>query len=270
MFKYAICNEVFEGWDFADTCRAVRQAGYDGIELAPFTLSDRPAELTAAERTRFRRTIEQAGLQFAGLHWLMMTPKGLHATSADDALRERSWKHVFDMIDLCGDLGGGVVVFGSPKQRGTTPGVSHEQALRYFKDGFASVAKRAEERGVTVLPEALPLSQCDVMTTLAEAAGIVNEIASPAIQTMFDVHNSEDETESAAELIEKYFHMIRHVHLQEMDGKYPGAGSYDFAQVMQTLKRLSYKGWVSMEVMDFTPGPEKIAVESLRYIKGLS
>jgi hypothetical protein len=32
-FRHAICNEAFEGWRFADTCRAVRQAGYTGIEI---------------------------------------------------------------------------------------------------------------------------------------------------------------------------------------------------------------------------------------------
>jgi len=268
-FRYCFCNEAFHEWLFADACKAIRDAGYEGIELAPFTLSDRPAELTVGDRNQLRRAIENSGLQFVGLHWLMMAPKGLHVTISDETVRRRSWQHVSDMIDLASDLGGGVIVFGSPKQRCTTPGVDRVQATRYFREGFAGLAQHALERGVTLLPEALPLSQCDVMTTLGEAVALVNDIHHPGVQTMFDVHNSEDETESAAVLIERYFPLIRHVHLQEMDGQYPGAGNYDFAEVMRTLRRLDYQGWVSMEVMEFGPGPEKIAVESLRYIRGL-
>ena len=37
--KFAICNELFEGWDFDRVCRFVKDAGYDGLEVAPFTLA---------------------------------------------------------------------------------------------------------------------------------------------------------------------------------------------------------------------------------------
>src|SRR5512145_1867925 len=92
-FRHAICNEVFEKWKFADTCKAVLQAGYDGIEIAPFTLAEDPATITAAQRREYRDMIKSEGLEFAGLHWLMVSPKGLHVSGPDAALRERSWGH---------------------------------------------------------------------------------------------------------------------------------------------------------------------------------
>ena len=36
--KFAICNEMFEGWKFEDICAAAGDAGYGGVELAPYTL----------------------------------------------------------------------------------------------------------------------------------------------------------------------------------------------------------------------------------------
>src|SRR5215471_8370668 len=205
-FRHSICNEAFEKWPFADACKAIRTAGYTGIEIAPFTLAETPAEVTAAQRKEYREIIGSEGLAFVGLHWLMVSPKGLHVTGPDENLRRRSWDHIRALIDLCADLGpDGVLVFGSPKARCTTGGLSREQAIRHFVEGFACIAPHAEARGVTVLVEALPANQCDVVQTMAEAVAIVEEIASPAIQTMFDVHNTLDETEAHHVLVDRYF-----------------------------------------------------------------
>ena len=267
-FRHAICNEIFEKWAFADTCKAIRKAGYSGIEIAPFTLSDDPAAIPAGARREYRDTIASEGLRFAGLHWLMVSPKGLHVTTPDAALRERSWRHIRNLIDLCADLGSdGVMVFGSPVQRGTTGGSTPAEATRRHVEGLASVAPHALERGVTVLVEALPRNQCDVVLRLAEAAAIVREIGSPAVQTMFDTHNAVDEVEPHAALVDRYFDVIRHVHVNEVDGGYPGSGSYDFRPVLDILRRRNYAGWVSVEVFDFKPGAGKIANDSLRYLE---
>jgi sugar phosphate isomerase/epimerase len=267
-FKQSICNEVYQGWPFHEACRSIRQIGYTGIEIAPFTLSDTPADIPLDERRQYRGIMSSDGLRFVGLHWLMVAPKGLHVTTPDDALREKSWQHIRDLVDLCADLGdGGVMVFGSPHQRSTTGGSSVEDATRRFEDGLAAVSGHAMERGVTILVEALPSSQCDVVGTLADAVKIVQNIGSPAIRTMFDTHNAEDETEPHAAIIERYFDLIRHVHVNEMDGKHPGTGDYDFKPVLDVLRRKKYAGWVSLEAFDFAPGAERIATESLRHLE---
>jgi sugar phosphate isomerase/epimerase len=160
-----------------------------------------------------------------------------------------------------------VLVFGSPNQRKTTGGMTREEATRNYIDGLASVAPQAEDRGVTVLVEALPLAQSDVVQTLAEAVAIVGEIGSPAVRTMFDVHNAIDEHESHAALVDRYFDFIRHVHVNELDGRHCGAGSYDFRPVLEVLQRRGYAGWVSLEAFDFTPGAERLANESLRHLE---
>jgi D-psicose/D-tagatose/L-ribulose 3-epimerase len=244
--------------------------GYSGIEIAPFTLAERPADISAANRRRYRDTVHDHGLTFTGLHWLMVSPKGLHVTTPDRALRERSWRHILELIDLAADLSLGensVMVFGSPQQRCAVDGLSPAEATRNFIHGLAGVASRAEERGVTILVEALPIGQCDVVTCLAEAVEIVNQINSPAIRTMFDTHNAIDEVEPHAVLVDRYFDLIRHVHINEMDGRHPGTGNYDFRPVFDVLARRGYRHWISLEVFDFTPGPERIAEDSLRYIE---
>jgi len=267
-FRHAICNEAFDKWSFIEACKTIRKAGYEGIEIAPFTLAEDPATIPMAERRQYHDTIASEGLRFVGLHWLMVSPKGLHVTTPDAALREKSWRHIRNLIDLCADLGpDAIMVFGSPAQRASTGGSTPAAATRRYVDGLTSVASHALERGVTVLVEALPRGQCDVVLTLEEAAGIVREIGSPAVRTMFDTHNAVDEVEPHAALVEKYFDVIRHIHVNEMDGGHCGTGSYDFRPVLDTLRRRGYRGWVSLEAFDFKPGAEKIANDSLRYLE---
>lgn len=251
----------------------MRRHGYEGIEIAPFTLAERPDQISQTARNEYRRTLADHDLAFVGLHWLMVSPAGLHVTTPDTAVRERSWDHIRHLIDLCADLAGnrqdgnGVMVFGSPKQRSSTGGMIPQEATRVFTGELARVAPQAEVRRVKILVEALPANQSDVVNSLNEAVAIVDEIGSPAVRTMFDTHNAVDETEPHAELIRRYFPYIEHVHVNENDGREPGTGDYDFETLLATLDDLRYEHWVSLEAFDFARGADAIVSGSIQHLK---
>ncbi len=269
-FNYSICNEVFEKRPFAEQCKMARKMGYTGLEIAPFTLADDVADISASRRRELRDTMKSEGLRFAGLHWLLVTPKWLHITTGDKGLRDRSWKYFEKLVDLAGDLGQpSIMVLGSPKQRGTTPGVSREQAAKYLAEMLARVGPRAAQRKTTVCLEALDHNQTDVVNTLAESVAIVKQVNHPAIQTMFDYHNVADEKEASDVLVRRFYPMIRHIHINEMDGRHPGTGKMDFLPVMRVLKEKNYRGWVSLEVFDFKAGAETIGTEAMAYMRKL-
>ena len=273
-FNYAMCNESMMDLPWEEQCRIVGQAGYTGIEIAPFTLVKAwklkgVEEISAFQRKGMVTFMEKAGLTCAGLHWLLAPPPaGLHFTSPDAAVRKRTVGYLDALIDFCGDLGGTPLIFGSPKQR-NTKGISVEEAKRYLAEGLAAVAGHAQKRGVLVLIEPLDTSQTDVVNTMAEAMEILEEVEHSAIQTMFDFHNTVDETEAFDVLIKKHYAAIRHVHVQEMDGKHLGMGSAgtDFVKAFQTLKDLKFDRWISVEVFDFSPGGKKIAEASMTVLK---
>lgn len=268
--RHAICNEIFQGLSFAQAAKAIRKAGYAAIEIAPFTLADDPASLAPAARREFRDVLASEGLEFAGLHWLLAAPKGLHVTTPDRALRERSWDYLRRIIDLCSDFGGGVLVFGSPKQRSSTGGLAPAQAARNLAEGLAKIAPYAAERGAAVLLEALSPDQTDVVTSLDEAAAIVREIGHPGLQLVFDTHNAVAEVEPHEVLLDRRFDLVRHVHVNEMDGRQPGSGAYDFGPVLEVLKRRGYTGWVSLEVFDVAGDAAEIAAGSLQYLESVA
>jgi sugar phosphate isomerase/epimerase len=264
-FQQAICNEVYEHWPLENVCASLRRIGYAGIETTSFTLAKHPGQIPASERKRLSKIIQDHGLRFIGRRWLMASSKGLHVTTLDRALRERSWRHIAELIDPCADLGdGGVKMFGPPKQRCTVDGLTREEATRNFVAGLAGVVPHAAGRGVTIL-EALPGGQCDA--TLAEAVDIVRQIENSAARTMFDTHNAVDGVEPHAVLVDRYFDLIHHVHINEMDGRHPGTGGYDFKPVLDVLWRRGYRHWVSLEVFYFAPGTETMAGDALRFIE---
>ena len=268
-FRLAICNETFQGWDFAAGCRGAVETGYTGIEVAPFTLSEDPASIPASARAEYRRAIDGEGLGYVGLHSLLTVPRGeLHVTTPDDSLRNRSWAYFRKLIDLCADLGDdGMMILGSGRQRRTVEGATVEDATRRLRDGLADIAPHAAERGVTILPETLAPHLCDVLTSLEQTVSMVREIDHPAVQTMFDTHNAVAEKTPHDELIKRHASLIRHVHINEMDGRHPGTGSYDFSVPLQALKDIGYQGWLSLEVFRFEPSGAEIARISSQYLR---
>jgi len=256
-FKYAMCNESMAELSWAEQCQIVGNAGYKGIEIAAFTLvKEGVQEITSVKRKEMVSVMKNSGIECVGLHWLLSPPpKGLHFTTPDAAVRQRTIVYLDELIDFCGDLGGPYMIFGSPNQRNTR-GTSIEEAKKYFAEGLAEVADHAQERGVKILIEPLGKSATDVVNTMAEALELTEQVNHPAIQIMFDFHNTTDETQAFDVLLKKYFKHIHHVHVQEKDGKHLGTGTAvnDYVKAFQTLKDLKYDKWISLEVFDFSPG----------------
>ena len=269
----SVCNELYGETEFVEACRSIKRAGWDGIEIAPFTLMQNATRLPVERRREVRDIIVSEGLRFVGLHWLTVGPEGLQVTTPDRAVRQHSWDYVRGLVELCADLRpagatGGVMVFGSPAQRRAVGGLSREQAEANYVEGVCSIVPDLEAAGVTLCVEALPLDQCDVIVTLDRAAEIVDEIASPSVQTMFDSHNAIDETEPHGQLVRRHWEKIRHIHVNELDGSYPRPnGGYDFKPVLQVARDREFGGWVSMEVFDFSPGAEEIVNRSIQYLR---
>ncbi len=271
-YGFGICNELFQNLAFAETCEQIRALGYEGLEIAPFTLGENAADLTRDERDKLRQSMRDEGVSFVGLHWLLAGPPGLQATTRDESTRRRTWDYVHSLIDLSGDLADQatdkdvVMVFGSPKQRSAVDGISADEAVRILVQELAAAAPHAESRGVTILLEPLSRDQTDVVTTLAEAAAIVKQIDSPAIQTMFDVHNAIGEREPHVRLIREFAPVIRHVHVNEYDGREPGTGNYNFGELLSILADLNYSGWVSLEAFDFSRDPVEVASRAMHHL----
>ena len=265
--RYAICNELFEGWDLERVFRFVAELGYEAVELAPFTLAKSIDELSVERRRQIVRSAAAHGLAIAGMHWLLVGPSGLHINHPDPAVRQRTTLYLAELIRACADLGGQILVFGSPKQRWVLSDVDYGAATRYALDVFATCARAAEAAGVTFCLEALPGPEANFMTTTAEVVELVRTIDSPALRMIHDVKSMASESVAMPDLIRQAAPYLAHFHANDANRRGPGAGDVDFVPIFRTLREIGYAGYVSVEVFDFSQGPETIARESLAYMR---
>jgi D-psicose/D-tagatose/L-ribulose 3-epimerase len=267
MPRFAICNETFGDQPWEQVCRFVAETGYDGIELAPFTFAPSVAALGQEDRLRIARVAHDAGLEIVGLHWLMVSPPGLHINAPDPTVRRRTAEYLGELVHFCGDVGGRVMVFGSPKQRWVEDGSSREQAWEWTADAYRSVMPAAAERGVTLCMEALPAPESNFILTAAEAAAMVKAVAHPNFRLMLDVKSMCAENRPIPEIIREFCPLVEHFHANDANRRGPGFGDTDFRVIAAALRECGYRHYVSVEVFDYTPDPETIARVSLQNLR---
>ena len=265
--KLAICNELFEDWNLQRVINFIADLGYDGLEIAPFTLADSVVDITPARRREIKKMAFDSGTAITGLHWLLVKPEGLHIAHPDQRIRERTIDYFRNLVDFCADIGGVNLVFGSPQQRNILPEVGWEKGRQYAMEAFTIVGEAAQARGVTLCLEALPSDLTNFLNTNSEVLAMVKEINHPHVQMMLDVKSMCAEAKPLPDNIRACQGFFRHVHANDANMKGPGFGETDFGPIFKTLQDLNYQGFVSVEVFDFNPDPETIALESLQYMK---
>jgi sugar phosphate isomerase/epimerase len=265
--KFAICNEIFQNWKLDDTFAHAARAGYDAVEIAPFTIAKYVTEISAAQRQQIRDSAARAGIAICGLHWVLVNADGMYLNHTDPAIRARTAKYFCDLVDFCADLGSGVIVVGSPKQRNLLPGVSAAQAWDYAAETFRDSVKRAEDRAVTLCLEPLAPAETDFINTAADALRFIEQFRSPRFQIILDVKAMCSESKSIPQIIRESSPHFAHFHANDKNLKGPGFGDVDFKPIAAALKEVDYHGYVSVEVFKFEEGPELIAAKSIEYLK---
>jgi len=264
--KFAICNEIFKGWKLDDTFSYAKRLGYSAVEIAPFTLADSVTAISAAERQKIRDSAHRIGIEIAGIHWVLVKPEGLYINHTDAGIRERTSDYFRELVDFCADIGGKVIVVGSPKQRNVLPGFSVEAAWIAATGTFRQAVARAERRQVTVCFEPLGPSETNFVNTAAEAIRFVEQFQSANFKIILDVKAMCTEAKPIPQIIGESFPHFAHFHANDKNLKGPGFGDVDFKPIAAALKQVGYNGYVSVEVFNFDEGPEVIASKSLEYL----
>jgi sugar phosphate isomerase/epimerase len=264
---FAICNEVFQGWKIEDAMAYAAQAGYDALEIAPFTLAKDVTDIPKEERKRLRETAAQSRIGLSGIHWVLAQTEGMHLTHPDPQFRARTSRYLCELVNFCADLGGYIVVFGSPKQRDVLEGVTPEQAWNWAREAFHAPVKVALDRGVTICLEPLAPSETNFINTAGEAIRFVQYFRSPSFKIILDVKAMCSEGKPIPEIIRNSWPHFAYFHANDKNLKGPGFGEVDFVPIVAALKEVGYAGVVSVEVFNFDEGPEVIATKSLEYLK---
>lgn len=261
--KFAICHELFGDWDWKRQCELIARTGYTGIEVAPFMLAARIGQVSKETRQTMRKEAEDLGLKIIGLHWLLAKTEGLHLTTSDAAVRKATAEYLVELGNACADLGGDLMVFGSPFQRNLEEGMSRETAYENAAEVFRAALPQIGERGVKICMEPLTPKETNFVNTCADAVELMQRIGEPNFCLHQDVKAMLGaEQESIPVLIERFKEVTGHFHVNDTNLLGPGMGETDFVPIFKALLTSGYSGWVSVEVFDYSPGAETIARES--------
>ncbi len=267
--RFAICNETWqhEQLGFAEVCSRARAIGYEGLEIAPFTLAQDPAKLTLAQARHMGRIARDAGLEVVGLHWLLVKPAGLHLTTPDGAVRARTVEFARHLARVCAALGGRVMVWGSPKQRSLDASWKRADAEARAADALRAVCVEAGACGVELAIEPLGPGETNYLNTADETVELIRRVGHPACRLHLDVKAMSTEPESIPSLIARHRPLTAHFHANDPNLRGPGMGEVDFKPIAQALKASGYRRWVSVEVFDYSPSADAIARESLQNLR---
>jgi sugar phosphate isomerase/epimerase len=265
--KFALCQELLEGWEWERQCRFIAQCGYTGIELAPFTLAPLITDVPAHRRLELRKVAEEFGLTICGLHWLLARTSGFHLTTDDASVRRATSAYLTSLTQACADLGGNILVLGSPQQRNRAEGVSKEEAMSRAAEVLRAVTPSLEARQVTLALEPLTTKETNFLNTCAEAVQLAEVVGSAHVRLHQDVKAMLSEETSIPDLITRYAAHTAHFHANDDNLLGPGMGRTDYHPIFAALRKVSYAGWVSVEVFDYSPGAEHVAQESIEYMQ---
>lgn len=261
--KYAICNETFGDWPLDRALAYARDAGYTGWEVAPFMLTDDLYSFDSANRDAYREQVEAAGFEITGLHWLLAKTQGLHLTTPDRETRTRTTDYLKELARLCSDLGGKVMVLGSPQQRNVPEGQSMESAMQNAADVIRAAVPVLEETQVQIALEPLGHEEGNFLLTAEKGRELQEMIDSEQVKLHLDVKAMSDEQTPVPQIITDNADAMIHFHANDPNRQGPGMGTVDFVPIFQALQDIGYDGWVSVEVFDYEPGVEALVTQSM-------
>lgn len=265
--KFGICNETYGDWPFERVCEDISASGYDGVEIAPFTLAPDPRTLTERQAAAFGDIARRAGLEVIGLHWLLVKPEGLHLTTPDDAIRQATVHFAQHLARLCSAAGGKVMVWGSPRQRNIAGEWNRHDATARAIDAIRQVSQVAGQVGVTLAMEPLTTKETNFLNTAAETVAFIQQVDHPACRLHLDVKAMSGESKPIPQIIAESKGYTVHFHANDPNLRGPGFGEMKFEPIAAALRAANYDGYVSVEVFDYTPDAPTIARQSIDYLK---
>lgn len=265
--KFAICNELYGDWPFEKAFAHAAGLGYTGVEIAPFTIAPDVRDISTAKRDEISQLAQDNGLEIVGLHWLLAKTTGFHLTHTDASVRQKTAQYLVELAKLCHDLGGKVMVFGSPPQRNLANGVTQQEGFDRAVEVFRTAAPALEDLGVVLALEPLGPEEGNFMLTADSAIEIAQAIDSSNVRLHLDVKAMSTEDKSIPDIIRDSRDWLVHFHANDPNRRGPGMGDVPFDPIFSALNEVQYDGWISVEVFDYSPGVDSLAGDSIRYMQ---
>jgi sugar phosphate isomerase/epimerase len=255
--KLAVSNIAWPRGEDAGAAEVLARHGVTGVELAPTLVWPDPLAVTERDAVACRLAWERRGRTVVAMQALLFGKSDL-LLFGDPAVRDRAVGYLGGVMRLAGWLGRLVLVFGSPGNR-KVGGRAYEEVLPEAVAVFRRLGELALGHGVTFCIEPNPPAYgCDFVTSAAQGAALVAEVAHPGFGLHLDAGGLTLSGERPADLKDA---PLAHYHVSEPHLKPIGTAGAPHAVFAADLQARGYDRWCSVEMRQ-PEGDWRSALES--------
>lgn len=243
--KLALSNIALSPYDHARELAYLGELGLEAIEVAPSRVWHQtwPGP-TSTEVRAYLSAIEAAGLKVVGLHSLLFDHPEL-GLFRDSDISAQTLDFFVYLSSICRDMGGRTLIFGSGRKRGN---MSLKDANKEAADFFSKLCQRIENHGTCFCIEPLGPKDSDFINSAFDSLKIMTTVNHPALKVQLDAKALVANDEAVQETFQAVAEHLVHFHANEPDlGVLGTSGAIDHTAMGQMLRKIGYKGFVSIE-----------------------
>jgi D-psicose/D-tagatose/L-ribulose 3-epimerase len=187
-------------------------------------------------------------------------PSGRELVAADHATVRETQDYLRACVDAAVAVGSGVVagpIYASVGRRWRLAPGEYAATLQELAANLRGPAEYAAQRGVRLALEPLNRFETSLLTTAADAAGVVDLVGSPGLGLLLDTFHMNIEERDPAAAVRLAGPRLAHFHACANDRGAPGTDHLDWPALALALSEIGYEGAVVIE--SFTPENETIA-----------
>lgn len=238
--KVAIQEDMLPGPSLEDRFHQAADLGLQGIEFWSKTLPD---QVDNIERLNGKAGVRAASVN-NGQRSRFLDPQPEERARALDELKEA--------MTLAGRIGALGVVFVPHFSASLLPDLSPWMDVISLERNLLTaqlveLADHAQKAGVQLWVESVNHYETHLLNTLADSASLVAPISHPNLGIVADLFHMALEEEDLSAAIFNHAKLIGHVHLADSNRRLPGLGRTDFKQILGTLSKINYSGWLALE-----------------------
>lgn len=240
---YLWADDVHDG--LMPVLERLKDIGFDGVEVPIF-------DLDPAKWARWARRLDGLGLQRTANTVIAAEHNPL---SADQAVRERAYQHMREVIDCCAAVGSSILCGPHQVALGVFTGQgATDTEWKRSVEHLRRVAEYAAGAGVVLAEEVVNRFELYHLNTLDQAIRCIDEVGHPNCRIHLDTFHAHIEEKDPAAAIRRAGSRIAHVHISENDRGTPGTGSVQWDATFDALRDIGYDGWLTVEAFgNFLP-----------------
>ncbi len=269
IFGYS--TNAFVKFSLYEAIERIAGLGFRGVEI----MGDRPhlypPDFGERDLARLKKLIDEQALEVININSFTLFAVGDTYLPSwiepEEDRREIRIRHTLESLRVADYLGCKTI---SIPPGGPLGNISRQEAVSLFHQGLERVIPLAEELRVHVLVEPEP----DLLIERTqEFRSFIKDVKSTWIGLNFDIGHFYCVGEDPNIAFEELFEWVGHVHLEDIASSrahnhlIAGQGAIQFPEIFNTMKRLGYRGDISLELYPYVDMPEQAGRESLDYLR---